>query len=387
MKIAVIGSKGLPPRQGGIEHHCAEIYPRIAAEGHTVKLFARSSYSERGWNARYHYKNIEVTNIPSIPVRGIDAFSNSAAASLMASLGRFDIVHFHALGPAMFSWLPRLLSSHTKVVVTCHGLDWQRSKWGKTSTFLLKLGERIAVKFAHEIAVVSEDLQHYFWDKYNRQTSYIANAPASYTSSDPDFTFGQAQGLTKDRYIVFLGRLVPEKRPDILIKAFKQLPEMGWKLILIGGGSDTPKYTDYLKSLVEPDPNIILGGELLGSRLAEVMRGAGLFVLPSQLEGQPLALLEAMQEGIPSVASDISVHRRLLGDERGVLFEEGSVGSCATALTWATQNLEAMRCRADKAKEYIHREHNWDYIAEDWIEAYQRLLGLSTPAKIPALVR
>lgn len=385
MKIAVIGSKGLPPRQGGIEHHCAEIYSRIAAEGHTVELFARSSYNQKAWNARYRYKDVQVTNVPSIPVRGIDAFASSGMASTMASLGQFDIIHFHALGPAIFSWVPRLLARKIKVVVTCHGLDWQRSKWGKFSTLLLKWGEQAAVNFSHEIAVVSEELQHYFWDKHKRPTSYIANAPASYPFSDPDFTFGRSQGLTQGQYIVFLGRLVPEKRPDLLVKAFQNLQTPDWKLVLIGGGSDTAEYTEYLRKLTASDPNIILSGELLGNRLAEIVRGAGLFVLPSELEGQPLALLEAMQEGVPVLASDISVHRRILGNERGLLFKEGSVEDCSAALAWAIQNPESMTRSAELAKEYIQVHHNWDYIAEDWIETYRKLLGLSAPVKTPAL--
>lgn len=387
MKIAVIGSKGLPPRQGGIEHHCAEIYSRIAAEGHTVEVYARSSYNQKAWNARYLYNDVQVTNVPSIPVRGIDAFASSGVAALMASLGKFDVIHFHALGPAIFSWMPRLLAGKTKVVVTCHGLDWQRSKWGKFSTYLLKLGERVAVKFSHELVVVSEELQHYFRDRYNRHTNYIANAPASYTASDPDFTFGQSQGLTKGRYIVFLGRLVPEKRPDLLIQAFQNLPSTrGWKLVLIGGNSDTIGFTEYVHKLADSDPNVILSGELLGSNLAEIMRGAGLFVLPSQLEGQPLALLEAMQEGIPVVASDISVHRRILGSDRGLLFKEGSVEDCSTKLAWAMENPEAMKLCSAEAREYIQTHHNWDYIAEEWIETYEKLLGISAPEKTPSLI-
>lgn len=113
MKIAVIGSKGLPPRQGGIEHHCAEVYSRIAADGHTVKVFARSSYTQKSWNDCYRYKGVQITSVPSIPMRGIDAFCNSGIASLLASLGQFDIIHFHALGPAIFSWIPRLISPKT----------------------------------------------------------------------------------------------------------------------------------------------------------------------------------------------------------------------------------------------------------------------------------
>lgn len=381
MKIAVIGSKGLPPRQGGIEHHCAEIYSRIAAEGHQVEVFARSSYNHLPWNARYFYNDVQVSNIPSLPLRGIDALVNSGLAAVVASLRQFDIIHFHALGPALFSWVPRILSPRTKVVVTCHGLDWQRAKWGKTSTQLIKLGEKSAVRSAHEIAVVSEDLQRYFWDRYERRTTYISNAPASYPATDSAFAFGQSQGLAKGRYILFLGRLVPEKCPDLLVKAFLKLLPKDWKLALVGGASDTSSYTKELYQLANSSQNIVFCGELQGKQLAEIVRGAGLFILPSAVEGLPLALLEAMREGIPVIASDIPIHQKILDGDRGLLFRQDEVDDCTAAIDWATQNSDLMQVKAEKAKQYIQVYHNWDYIARDWLTLYEQLLATSSSAK------
>lgn len=379
MKIAVIGSKGLPPRQGGIEHHCAEIYSRIAAKGHHVEVFARASYNQMPWNARYCYKNVHVTNLPSIPMRGMDAFVNSGLATAIASLRGFDIIHFHALGPALFSCFPRVLARHAKVVVTCHGLDWQRAKWGNFSTRLIKLGELVAVRNAHGIGVVSEDLQEYFWHRHQCQTIYISNAPATYPELDPTSTFSNADGFAKQQYVLFLGRLVPEKRPDLLIRAFQKLSPKNWKLLLAGNASDTNEYAQQLVKLAGTNPNIHFLGELHGKRLAEIVRGAGLFALPSAVEGLPLALLEAMQEGIPVIASSIPVHQRIVGKERGILFEEGDVKDCLRTLDWAIQNPELMAKKAEKAKQYIKRHHNWDYIAEDWLSLYEKLLNISAP--------
>lgn len=382
MKIAVIGSKGLPPHQGGIEHHCAEVYSRIVTKGHSVKVFARSSYNQLPWNARYSYEGVEVVNLPSIPMRGIDALINSLLATLVASLTRSDIIHFHALGPSVFCWIPRLLSPKSKVVMTCHGLDWQRSKWGSFSTRLLKLGERAAVLFAHKIGVVSADLKEYFQSVHNRQTTYIGNAPASYPESDPNFAFGHSQGLVRNRYIVFLGRLVPEKCPDLLISAFKQL-STDWKLVFVGGQSDTITFRNKLLTLANSDPNVIFCGELRGKRLAEIVRGAGVFVLPSEVEGLPLALLEAMQEKVPVVASDIPVHRQILGVDRGLLFKGGSVEDCSKALGWAIQNPDTMEQQADRAHLYVRQNHNWDDIADDWLALYEQQLGVPESVKTP----
>lgn len=383
MKIAVIGSKGLPPRQGGIEHHCAELYSRLAAMGNQVEVFARSSYSEQTGSSRYLYRGVRVNNLPSIPMRGIDAFANSGLAALIASLRNFDVIHFHALGPAIFSWVPRLLAPKTKVVVTCHGLDWQRAKWGKFSTRLLKMGEQAAVHFAHEIGVVSEDLKHYFLHKYNRPTTYIGNAPAPYPDSDPSFSFVESHNLKKGHYILFLGRLVPEKRPDLLISAFQRLLPEDWKLVLVGGNSDTTKYVQQLKLLAGSNPNICFAGELKGERLAETVRGAGIFVLPSQLEGLPLALLEAMAEGIPVIASDIPIHREIVGLDRGLLFEEGNIDHCTSALGWAINNIDKMQSRASTAQKHINKYYNWDKIAQDWLFVYEKLHGVAALNKTP----
>lgn len=386
MKIAVIGSKGLPPRQGGIEHHCAEIYPRMAAEGHRVEVFARSSYNHLPGNARFFYQGVQVTNLPSVPMKGFDALVNSGMAAIIASLKGFDIIHFHALGPSLFCWMPRLLCPRAKVVVTCHGLDWQRSKWGKLSTRLLKLGEQIAVRYAHEIGVVSEELKRYFWEKYRRETTYIGNAPARYPDSDTAFTFGRSQDLIQENYILFLGRLVPEKRPDLLIKAFRQIQSRGWKLVFVGGASDTPRYVQQLQRLAGTNADVVFMGELRGERLAEIVRGAGLFVLPSAVEGLPLALLEAMQEGVPVIASDIPVHRHTIGEDRGLLFREGNVNDCATVLSWAMQNPDAMKLKSANARRYIQLNHNWEHIAGDWTSYYERLLGIASSVKASAIL-
>lgn len=392
MKIAVVGSKGLPPRQGGVEHHCAEIYSRLASRGHRVKVFGRSSYNQRPWHVPYRYKNVEVTSLPSIPIRGIDAFVNTGLAAIMASLQKFDIIHFHALGPAIFSWIPRLLSPTSKVVVTCHGLDWKRSKWGAFSTRLLQLGEQVAVRSAHGIGVVSEELQRYFLSQYHRPTTCIGNAPASYLPSDPNFAFVQSQGLEKGRYILFLGRLVPEKQPDLLIEAFNRVAVENWKLVLVGDASGTSAYMANLKDLAQAkstqiESRILFTGELRGERLAEMVRGAGLFVLPSQLEGLPLALLEAMREKIPVLVSDIPVHRQLIGADRGLWFEEGSVDACSATIAWALQNPEFMRQAAHRAAQYVQENYTWDAIAASWLTFYQRQLGIAAVAKKPVTLQ
>lgn len=374
MKVAVIGAKGIPPKQGGIEHCCAEVYSRMAAQGHSIDFFGRSSYTNRSIFEPYVYEGVRVFSLPCPGIRGVDAFASSLMGA-MASLGnQYDIVHFHALGPSLFSWVPHLTGS-AKVVATCQGLDWQRGKWGKASSQLIRWGEQAAVNFADSLIVVSEHLRSYFLETYGRQSIYIPNAPATYVASDPNFAFGNSLGLTQGRYIVFLGRLVPEKCPDLLIQAFQSLQAQEWKLVFVGGNSDTSGYISELNRLAAGNPNITFAGELQGSRLAEVVRGAGLFALPSNLEGLPLAMLEAMQEGVPVIASDIPPHQQLLGNNRGVLFESGNVESCAKHLEWAMQNPQVMAEMAGTAQRHVKSNFSWDKIAADHLSVYEMLLG------------
>jgi glycosyltransferase involved in cell wall biosynthesis len=382
MRIAVIGSKGLPAKQGGIEHHCQELYTRLVQNGHSVDLFARQSYV----NAREPYDcfGVRVIPLPSLKIRGLDALFSAALGAVLSCFSRYDVVHFHAIGPALFCWVPKVFSS-AKVVVTCHGLDWLRAKWGTLSTLLLKLGEAAAVRYGDRLIVVSQDLCTYFLKRHSRRSHYLPNAPARYAVSDPNFAFGRQLQLSPGRYVMFLGRLVPEKRPDLLIQAFQALPNTvlsggkpDWQLLLVGGSSDTSDFTTTLKTLAADNPNIIFAGELAGSQLAEIVRGAGLFVLPSDLEGLPLALLEAMNEGVPVMASNIPIHQELLSGtthQRGLLFEAGSLQSCMHQLTYALTHPDQLVQMAERAQCHIQENFNWDAIAQDTLEIYGNVLG------------
>jgi glycosyltransferase involved in cell wall biosynthesis len=396
MKIAVVGARGIPPQDlqsevqhqpktarqsliptdaatSGIEHYCAEVYPLIAKQGCTVDLYARSSYTARPWYSQYTDQGVRIISEPCLGIRGADALLSSASGALSTLSRQYDVVHFHALGPALFSILPRLASS-SKVVVSCQGLDWQRAKWGKMSSRLILLGEQTAVRYAHEIIVVSQTLQDYFWKTYGRETVYIPNAPATYQSSDPSFQFGMSLGLEQNRYVIFLGRLVPEKSPDLLIKAFQALRPSGWKLAFVGKSSDTSAFTSDLMNLAVGDPDILFTGELSGGRLAEIVRGAGLYVSPSSLEGLPLSMLEAMQEGVPVLASDIPPHQQLVGEDRGVMFQTGDLNSAVHQMEWAIHHPQEMADCANRAQAYIRSHYQWDSIVSDTIKLYEFLV-------------
>ncbi|MDJ0600701.1 MAG: glycosyltransferase family 4 protein [Crocosphaera sp.] len=370
IKIAVIGVKGLPAQQGGIERYCQEVYPRIAQKGCKVDLYARGSYTQSSKMISYS-QGVRVISLPSLPLKGFDALINSLLATIIAVFGNYDIIHIHALGPALWCWIGKFFSQ-AKIVVTCHGLDWQRAKWGKLSSRLIRFGEKMAVICSDEIIVVSQFLQKYFWETYNKPTYYIPTAPAPFVPYDSQPTHLQSLCLKPKKYILFLGRLVPEKRPDLLIRAFQCLPHQDWKLVLAGGHSDTEDYYLQLKQAANYNPNICFTGEIKGALLSEMMREAGLFVLPSDVEGLPLVLLEAMQQGIPVLASNIAPHRQLIGNNRGLLFKKGNVKACVQALEMAIDNPTMLRELSKNAQQYVRQNHNWPDIVSKHLSIYGR---------------
>ncbi|MFB6276697.1 MAG: glycosyltransferase family 4 protein [Halothece sp.] len=377
MKIAVIGVKGIPAKQGGIEYYAQELYQLIASKGHTVDLYARSNYTQVESFSSYQYKGIKVISLPSIITESFDALFNSFLATFISTIIQYDVIHFHALGPSLFCWLPRLFSS-AKVVATCHGLDWQRAKWSKLAKSIIYSGERSAIAYAHDVIVVSEDLQTYFQNEYGIETTYIPTAPAKYADSNPTSAYLDSLGLVTGRYILFLGRLVPEKRPDLLLEAFQLLHPSDWKLVLVGDSSGNSHYKKEL--LKHKNEKILFTNTLTGNLLAEIVRNAGLFVLPSDLEGLPLGMLEAMREGVPVIASDIPSHCQLIGEDRGLLFQAGNLQSLVSQLEKFLSQPEAFHCYAQKAKEYVNANHSWEEISKQNLTLYTKPNHLLTNA-------
>lgn len=234
-------------------------------------------------------------------------------------------------------------------------------------------GERATVSFADEIVVVSKELQSYFWKTYGIETRYIPTAPATYHESDPSLPYLTTLGLEPQRYILFLGRLVPEKRPDLLLEAFLKLQPPGWKLVLAGGASDTPSFRAQLVQMTQGNPQVTFTGEIHGQSVAEIVRGAGLFVLPSDVEGLPLVMLEAMRENIPVLASNIPPHQQLIGEDRGLLFQAGNLESCIQGLNQALSQPEQLAAMALQAQDYVKQNHSWDHIAFENLSLYAKI--------------
>ena len=332
MRIAMAGHKRIPSREGGIEVVVEELAARMVVHGHAVTCYNRSGHhvSGREYDAEHldEYRGIRLKHLPTIDRKGLAAVTSSFFGCLAAAFGPYDVVHVHAEGPAMFSWIPRLTGK--RVILTIHGLDWARDKWkGSFGSWYIRMGEKTGARCAHEIIVLNHSTQKYFLDTYGRTTHYIPNGvnPAAPVPAD---IIREKYGLEKDSYILYLGRMVPEKGCHYLVDAFKKL-DTDKKLVIAGGSSDTHWYMDELKEQAGGDERVIFTGFVDGQLREELYSNAYLFVLPSDLEGMPLCLLEAMSYGNCVITSDIEECANVIHDN-GIVFREGDVDDLAQKL-------------------------------------------------------
>lgn len=358
MRIAMIGHKRVPSRDGGIEVAVEELSARMVAQGHEVTLYNRG-----GKAPKEGYRGIRIRRVPVIRLPGISAFMGAFLATVRAVFGGYDCIHLHAEGTAAMAFLPKLFKIRT--VVTIHGLDWKRSKWGRFASWYLKKGEKAAVKRADEIVVLSNAMQRYFLDTYGRETVYIPNGMEKASRQEADL-IRKEWGLEKDGYILYLGRLVPEKGIGYLIDAYKKL-DTDKKLVIVGSPNEMPDYYHQLRQAAQWDDRVIFAGFADGKLLAELYSNCYVYCLPSELEGMPISLLEAMSYGCCCVCSDIPECAEVVGGH-GFHFPVGDVA--------ALRKLLGQLCREPELVEERRRRVREEFVHNTWDEVTQRTLAL-----------
>ena len=366
----MLGHKRIPSREGGVEIVVEELATRMVAAGHHVTCLNRAGnhVSGEAFNAEVmdSYKGIQIKTVPTLDKKGLAAMTASVTGAIAAVFSHCDVVHFHAEGPCAMLWLPKMFGK--RCVATIHGLDHRRAKWGKFARTYIMLGEKCAAKFADEIIVLSKGVQQYFMDTYGRETVFIPNGvsrPELREASEIRNRFG----LEKDGYILYLGRLVPEKGITYLIDAFKQL-NTDKKLVIAGGSSDTEALAQELKVRAAGDERIIFTGFVQGQTLEELYSNAYIYTLPSDLEGMPLSLLEAMSYGNCCVTSDIEECASVI-ENYGITFPKGDVNALAATLQRLCDDLGIVDSYKQKATDYIIKKYNWDDVTRQTLELYR----------------
>lgn len=369
LRIAMLGHKRIPSREGGIEVVVEELSTRMAALGHDVTCYNRSGHHVSGkeFDTEHltEYKNVKIVDVFTINRRGLAAMTASVFGAIKTAFGKYDVVHFHAEGPAFMCWLPKLMGK--RVCVTVHGLDHQRAKWGRFASWYIMCGEKNAVRFADEIIVLSSGVQQYFKDTYGRETKFIPNG----VNRKPLRAAEQVTanwGLEKDSYILYLGRIVPEKGIHYLIKAFREI-HTDKKLVIAGGSSDTDAYMNKLIQLAKDDDRIIFTGFVQGRLKHELYSNAYVYILPSDLEGMPLSLLEGMSYGNCCLVSNIAECTEVVEDQ-AVVFKKSDVDDLGDKLRMLFENEKLVERYKREATEFICRKYDWDDVVGKTLELY-----------------
>ena len=371
LRIAMLGHKRVPSREGGIEVVVEELSTRMVRLGHEVTCYNRRGHhvsgKENDGEKLKEYQGVRLKNVFTINRKGLAAMTSSLSAALCSAFGRYDVVHFHAEGPAFMCRLPKLFGK--RIVVTVHGLDHQRAKWGRFASWYIMQGEKNAVKYADEIIVLSRGVQKYFKDKYGRDTVYIPNG-VNCPTSRPAEMIKEKWALEKENYILYLGRIVPEKGIHYLIKAFKEI-KTDKKLVIAGGSSDTNGYMDELKALVKGDDRIFFTGFVQGRMKHELYSNAYVYCLPSDLEGMPLSLLEAMSYGNCCLTSDIDECTEVVGD-KAATFRKGDVDDLRDKLQGLIDDSKTVKKYKETAADYILEKFSWNEIVIETLKLYRK---------------
>jgi glycosyltransferase involved in cell wall biosynthesis len=363
LRVAFIGGRGVVGKYSGIESYYEEVGERLAKMGHEVTVYCRTYFTPPG----KQYKSMHLVRLPCLRTKHLETLSHTLLSALHATFGPYDIVHFHTLGPALFSVIPRLAGK--KTVVTVQGLDWQRKKWGRFARLILRIGEWAAINLPHSTMVVSRTLRDYYGANYGIQPSFIPNGTDIRERGTTKHL--QEFGLEAGRYILFMGRFSPEKNCDLLIRAFQAI-ETDLKLVLAGGSGYSDSYAAALRQ--QQSGRIRLLNWVAGAARDELLTNAMLFVMPSDLEGLSLALLEAMGAGVCVLSSDVPENRELVADA-GFTFRAGDQYDLSRMLQTLISDDELRANAARKCQQRIAETYLWPDITRHIEDEYFRVMG------------
>lgn len=360
MKIAFVGLKGIPATFGGVEKHVEELGSRLVQKGHSIVVYTRNTYNR----FKGSYKGMRIISLPALPQKHTEMISHTLL-SLLSLIGRdVEVVHIHSTDPALLSFIPRV---QNKVVVTSHGQAYRRGKWGSIAKALSRLAERAFVSFPHKRIAVSKTLKKYYEEKYSCEVQYIPNGVE--VKSIGDTSSLVRLGLSKDDYVLFVGRIIPTKGCDILIDAFNKV-KTGKKLVIVGGGSYTNAYVENLKKSANERTQFL--GYRYGEELDQLYAHAYCCIVPSEVEGLAMTLLEAMAYGRCVIYSDIPENVEVACDA-GISFHNRDSSDLAEKLRVALNNPSYCRELEQKARERVFREYNWAKIVVQTEEVYKSL--------------
>jgi glycosyltransferase involved in cell wall biosynthesis len=369
MKVIVLGTRGFPNIQGGVEKHCEHLYPALARRGCRIIVFSRKPYA--GGKALV-YKGVTLIPLSCPQNKHFEAIVHTLFGVLMARIMGCDILHVHAVGPSIIIPVARVLGF--RVVMTNHGRDYERQKWGFIAKLILRLGERVGSRWSCAVIGISNSISDDIKARYERNVVTIPNGVVIPELGQPT-DFLERHRLEKNRYILAVGRFVPEKGFHDLIDAYKDCSLDRWRLVIVGSADHPGRYSESLTRKAAENADIVLPGFLTGEPLRQLFCHAGLFVLPSYYEGLPIVLLEALSYGLSCIASDIPANRNLgLSSDR--FFKAGSVKALSSKIREFI-NRSLAEDGKKRERDFLAQEFDWDNIADRTLAVYTRAAGRS----------
>ena len=366
-----LGHKYIPSRVGGIEVVIEELASRMVQRGLDVTCLNRGGYRVGGRfeNAKRPrvYRGIKLKTVLTVNIRGIAAMTASLSGAIVAAISKADVVHFHAEGSCVFIWIPKLFGK--RCVITIHGLDHQRAKWGRFARRYIMQGEKCAVKYADKIIVLSKDMQRYFEKTYQRETDFIPNGVTRPIRQEIKLL--KKWGLQKDEYILYLGRLVPEKGIKYLIEAFRKTKTD--KRLVIAGDSDSNFFARELKQMAKGDERIVFTG-FVTDEVPELYSNAYFYILPSDVEGMPLSLLEAMSYDNCCITSNIPECAEVVSD-KGMTFSKGDVADLQSKMQELFDDTKQVDKYRAESRAYVCEKYDWDKVVTQTLSLYKEGLG------------
>jgi glycosyltransferase involved in cell wall biosynthesis len=365
MKVAVLGTRGMPDIPGGVESHCQALYPKLVDMGCDITLITRKPYVTDP--AQDSYRGVKLKHIHAPKNKGLEAIIHTFLGVCYARLISPDVLHIHAIGPALLTPFARLLG--LKVVVTNHGPDYDRQKWGKLASFILKTGEKLGGIFANKVIVISEVISEIIAVRCHRDSHLIYNG-VTIPSIASNHSYLEQLAVNPGNYLLAVARFVPEKGLHDLIEAFNN-SSIDADLVIAGDADHEDEYSKRLKAAAASNPRIKLTGYITGNELHQVFSHAKLFVLPSYHEGLPIALLEALSYGLPSLVSDIPANLEVKLDDR-FYFETANTTALQSKIE-TLWNLEFDSSNKEQLREFVRKKYNWDDIAKQTLSLYQQM--------------
>lgn len=380
LNIANIGLKGIPVTLGGIDNFVENIATRMVQRGHSVSVYNRAyvtkiwleSISHQNLKEKkrvIYYKGIRIITLPTLQKKNLDAIFHTTLGAAHSIFQPYDILNYHTIGASLVSFLSWLRPSQ-KTICSVHGLDWARSKWNTIAQTLIKKGEYTSARFVDATHVVSNELKKYYDAKYNIKSVYIPTGVEIKRHVEPRLIL--KYGIKKEKYLLFLSRLVPEKGAHYLIQAFNEL-QTDMKLVIAGDVLFGEKYVEKLRQMA--GKNIIFTGYVPDEEMDELFANAYIYILPSEIEGLPHSLLQGLSYGRCVVASDIPPNREALGN-CGYTFKNGDIGSLRQILQKLIDNPSLVSAEYEKSIQRVKSEYDWERVADKFEELYYQTLGI-----------